>query len=213
VQAPIRQLHGYASLLSEESARQLDPGTRHTVSRIRDAAGRLGAVVEDLVELARLGREQVLRQPTDLRAIAEEVVSSQGAGAGAGRVRWEIGPLGTTECDAGLVKAALDELIANAIKFTRTQSEPRIRIERVAENGEAGIVVRDNGIGFDPASAHKLFGMFARLHRSEDPVGSGLGLALVRRVAEKHGGRAWAEGEPGRGAAFAFTVGSGWTGE
>jgi PAS domain S-box-containing protein len=211
VQSPIRQLHGFASLLLEEQALHQDAGTRHTVTRIRDAAGRLGRVVEDLVELARLGREQVLRQPTDLRAIAQEVVSSQVGDTDARRVAWEIGPLGTAACDAALVRAALGELVDNAVKFTRTRPDPRVRIERVAENGEAGIVVRDNGVGFDPASAHKLFGMFARLHRSEEPAGSGLGLALVRRVAEKHGGRAWAEGEPGRGAAFAFTIGSGWS--
>ncbi|HEX5387454.1 MAG TPA: PAS domain S-box protein [Gemmatimonadales bacterium] len=213
VQAPIRQIHGFTSLLAEEAAHRLSEGGRHTAERIRQASLRLGALVEDLIALARIGREEVLRQRADVGAIAQEVVASLGGDEGGRRIAWEIGRLGAADCDPALVKTALAELASNAVKFTRTRSEPRIRIERVAlENngGEAGIVVRDNGVGFEPGGAERLFDMFARLHRPDEFEGSGLGLALVRRIAEKHGGRAWAESEPGRGSSFYVTLGTGW---
>jgi PAS domain S-box-containing protein len=207
VQAPIRQLHGFTSLLLEDAGPRLEPGARHTASRIREAAQRLGAVVEDLLDLARIGREAVLRQPADLRVIAEEVLASESHRRDGGRIAWEIDELGTAACDPAMVKAALGELVANAVKFTRGRPEPRIRIERTP-GPMAGITVRDNGVGFDPACAPKLFGMFSRLHRPDEFAGTGLGLVLVRRIAEKHGGQVWAEGEPGRGAAFSFTLGT-----
>jgi signal transduction histidine kinase len=209
VQAPIRQLQGFTSLLLEETGPRLEPGARHTAGRIREAAQRLGAVIEDLIDLARMGREPALRQPADLRAIAEEVVASQAGESNGRRIAWEIDRLGTVECDPAMAKAAISQLVSNAVKFTRTRPEPRIRIER-APGRSAGVSVRDNGVGFDPASAPKLFSMFARLHRPDEFEGTGLGLALVRRIAEKHGGQAWAEGEPGRGAAFTFTLGTPW---
>jgi PAS domain S-box-containing protein len=209
VQAPIRHLQGFASLLLEETGPRLEPGTWHTVGRIREAAQRLGAVIEDLIDLARMGREPALRQSADLRAIAEEVVASQATVSNGHQIAWEIDRLGTADCDPAMAKAAINQLVSNAVKFTRTRSEPRIRIER-APGRNAGVSVRDNGVGFDPASAPKLFSMFARLHRPDEFEGTGLGLALVRRIAEKHGGQAWAEGEPGRGAAFTFTLGTPW---
>jgi signal transduction histidine kinase len=209
VRAPIRQLQGFTSLLLEEAGPRLEPGARHTAGRIREAAQRLGAVIEDLIDLARMGREPALRQPADLCAIAEEVVASQPGEFNGRRIAWEIDQLGTAECDPAMAKAAISQLVSNAVKFTRTRPDPRIRIER-APGRTAGVSVRDNGVGFDPASAPKLFSMFARLHRPDEFEGTGLGLALVRRIAEKHGGQAWAEGEPGRGAAFTFTLGTPW---
>ena len=115
--------------------------------------------------------------------------------------------LPTVQADPTLLRLALGHLLSNAVKFTGGRTNARIEILPVVGDGEAGLAVRDNGAGFDPAQGERLFGLFQRLHRPDEFEGSGLGLALVRRVVEKHGGRVWAEGEPGAGATFYLTLG------
>jgi len=205
VQSPIRQLQGFASLLLEETGPRLEPGARHTAGRIREAAQRLGAVIEDLIDLARMGREPALRQPADLRAIAEEVVASQAGESNGHRIAWEIGQLGTAECDPAMAKAAITQLVSNAVKFTRTRPEPRIWIER-APGRTAGVSVRDNGVGFDMKYVNKLFGVFQRLHRADEFEGTGIGLATVQRIVHRHGGNVRAEGAVDQGATFYFSL-------
>ncbi len=207
VRSPIRQLHGFASLLLEEAG-PAGPA-RHAAERIRAAADRLGTLVDDLVRLGRLGRQELLREPTDLGVLVGELIGRIEGQEGGRRIDWRVDRLGVVACDRSLAAAALGHLLANAAKFTRPRAEPVIRVERVELEGEAGVVVRDNGVGFDPERADRLFEPFARLHPPEEFPGSGLGLAIVRRVAEKHGGRAWAEAEPDRGAAFYLTFGAG----
>src|SRR6185437_14864337 len=128
-------------------------------------------------------------------------------------VEWRVQPLPAVECDAGLVSLALHSLLSNALKFTRPRDHTVITIRPVEHEGQAGIAVQDNGVGFKMAYAGKLFGMFQRLHRPDEFEGNGAGLAVVQRIAHKHGGRVWAEAEPERGATFYLTLGSGAAGQ
>jgi chemotaxis family two-component system sensor kinase Cph1 len=123
-------------------------------------------------------------------------------------IEWRVDDLPTVHADPSLLRVALAHLLSNAVKFTRGRADARIEILPVVGDGEAGLAVRDNGVGFDPAQSGRLFGLFQRLNRPDEFEGSGLGLALVRRVVEKHGGRVWAEGEPGAGATFYLTLGA-----
>ena len=124
-------------------------------------------------------------------------------------IEWQIEELPSVEGDSGLIKLALNNLLSNAVKFTRPREQAVIRIRPVEFDGQVGLAVEDNGVGFKMAYAGKLFGMFQRLHRADEFEGNGAGLALVQRIAHKHGGRVWAEAEPERGATFYMTLGTG----
>ncbi len=204
--SPLRQLDGYAALLLESAGRPSEPGTRHAAGRVRDAVARLAAIVDALVHVARVGRYELVRTPVPLTELASEVVAQLESGLQGRTVEWRVGDLPTVHADPSLLKLALMHLLSNAVKFTNGNATARIEILPVVGDGEAGLAVRDNGVGFDPRQSGRLFGLFQRLHRPDEFEGSGLGLALVRRVVEKHGGRVWAEGEPGVGATFYLTL-------
>ena len=169
---------------------------------------RLGAVVDALVQVARVGRHELMRTPVPLTELAREVVAQLEGRIQGRSIEWCVGDLPTVHADPSLLRLALTHLLANAVKFTAGVPRARIEILPVAGDGEAGLAVRDNGAGFDQAQAGRLFGVFQRLHRPGEFEGTGLGLALVRRVVEKHAGRVWAEGEPGAGATFYLTLGT-----
>ncbi|HET8623384.1 MAG TPA: PAS domain S-box protein [Gemmatimonadales bacterium] len=206
--APLRQLDGYAALLLENGS-ALDPGGRHAAARVRDAVGRLSGIVDALVQVARVGRHDLMRTPIALTELAAEVVAHSESRVNSRSIEWRVGDLPTVQADPSLLRLALQHLVSNAVKFTAHSAHPRIEILPVMGDGEAGLAVRDNGVGFEPSQSGRLFGLFQRLHRPDEFEGSGLGLALVRRVVEKHGGRVWAEGVPGGGATFYLTLGSG----
>jgi light-regulated signal transduction histidine kinase (bacteriophytochrome) len=179
----------------------------------------MGLLVDELLNLARLGRHALRLQPTKLNPIIAEVISILQPDAEGRRVEWVIADLPTVECDPVLVKQVFQNLLANALKFTRPRADgttqagtsastPRtvIEVSYKQEDGQPVFMVRDNGIGFNMKYVEKLFGVFQRLHRAEDYEGTGIGLATVQRVINKHGGRVWAEGEPDKGAAFYFTL-------
>jgi PAS domain S-box-containing protein len=212
VRTPVRQLHGFTSLLLESAGARLEPAGRHAAERIRAAAARLARLVDDLIEAARIGRQPVLKRPTDLAELVRELTGLVESGENGRRIEWHTGELGVVPCDPALVRVALMHLLTNAAKFTRQRADPLVQVHPIEEAGEAGLVVRDNGVGFDPSQAAKLFTLFRRLHPPDEFEGSGVGLAIVRRIAEKHGGRVWAEAEPGCGAAFYLTLGAGWSG-
>ncbi len=212
VRAPIRQMHGFATLLVEEIGPRPDAAGRRTALRIREAAARLGRLIDDLVHFARVARQDILKQPTDVGDLVRDVVSRMQAELNGRVVEWRVGQFGIATCDPALLKIAVGHLVTNALKFARPGSEPRICIQPIDAEGQAGIAVGDNGIGFDPAHISKLFTLFERLHRSDEADGNGVGLAVVRRIAERHGGRTWATAEPGSGATFYLTLGAPWTG-
>jgi len=207
LRAPLRHIAGFAGMCLEEFGSALDPHAQDYLRRIQNRARGMGELVDGLLNLARMGRRSLQPQMTGLRAIAEEVVSMLQVEAGARDVEWRIGSLPCVECDPLLMKQVFQNLISNAIKYSRPRAHAVIEIGQIQENGEPVIFVRDNGVGFSMKHADKLFGVFQRLHRAEDFEGTGVGLATVLRIIEKHQGRVWAEAEADRGATFYFTVG------
>jgi light-regulated signal transduction histidine kinase (bacteriophytochrome) len=205
----LRHIIGFSKMLVEEFGSTLDPGAQHYLDRIQAGTQKMGQLVDELLNLAKVGRHAIGRQATSLNALVDEVVAILEPDLQGREVQWVIAELPLVECDPILVKQIFQNLLANALKFTRTRSPAIIQISR-QENAEAGqtvFMVRDNGIGFDMKYVDKLFGVFQRLHRPEDFEGTGIGLATVQRIVQKHGGRVWAEGEVDKGAAFYFTLG------
>ena len=205
---PLRHLCGFSQLLLDDAGPALDPTVQHYARHIRDGAGRMAGLVDDLVRLSRVARQDLMRRPVDLTALVDDVVSRLQPQAEGREVEWRIQPLPTVDCDAGLVSLALESLLSNALKFTRPRDHTVITIRPVEHEGQAGLAVQDNGVGFKMAYAGKLFGMFQRLHRPDEFEGNGAGLALVQRVAQKHGGRVWAESSGESGATFYLTLGA-----
>ena len=167
----------------------------------------MSGLVDDLVHLARVTRQDVFRRPVDLSALVEDVVNQLESQVDGRQVEWRVQPLPTVECDASLVRPALQELLSNALKFTRPRDHAVITIRPIEHEGQAGLAVQDNGVGFKMAFAGKLFGVFQRLHRPDEFEGNGAGLALVQRVAQKHGGRVGLRLRCGRRATFYLTLG------
>jgi PAS domain S-box-containing protein len=207
LRTPVRHIGGFAELLLQDGGPVLDPSVRHHATRIRDGAARMGAMLDDLVQLSRLSRQDMLRRPVDFTTLVEDVVSQLQSEVQDRVIDWTIDPLPLLECDPALARVALQHLLSNAVKFTRTRGRASIRIRPVRADGQDGIAVEDNGVGFKMAYAGKLFGLFQRLHRADEFEGDGAGLAFVQRVAQRHGGRVWAESEVDAGATFFITFG------
>jgi light-regulated signal transduction histidine kinase (bacteriophytochrome) len=191
-------------MLAEEYDSRLDENGRHYLHRIGEGVQRMGQLVDDLLNLARVGRKELGLQVTGLGSVVQEVIADLKPETEGRNIEWKIGNLPFVECDAALMKQVFQNLLANAVKFTRPRAHAVIEVGQKEENG--GIFVRDNGVGFSMKYADKLFGVFQRLHRPEDFEGTGVGLATVQRIIAKHGGKIWAEAELDKGAAFYFTL-------
>lgn len=207
LRAPVRALAGFAQALTEEYAERLDGSGLDYLARIRAASRRMSMLIDDLLQLSRVSRAELRRQRLDLTALVREVADEVQDREPGRRVEWRIQPGVEAHADARLLRVALVNLLENAMKFTRPAAEPRIAFE--AREGPEGrtYLVRDNGAGFDMAYAGRLFQPFQRLHTPEEFEGTGVGLATLQRIVHRHGGRAWAEGQPGQGATFSFTLG------
>ena len=207
LRAPARHMSGFAGFLLEDHGKALPPSAHDYLRRISEAGQRMGQMIDDLLGLSRLGRREPARHPTDLRLLVDEAVLDLREETGGREVRWEIGPLPVWECDPGLMKIVLANLLENAVKFSRTRAVAVIRIGQAGTGGEQAVLVADNGVGFDMKDAGRLFGVFSRLHPGDEFEGSGVGLATVQRIIHKHGGRIWVESAPDQGATFYFTIG------
>jgi signal transduction histidine kinase len=203
LRAPLRAVDGYARMLEEDYIAKLDDEGRRLLSVIRASAARMGMLIDDLLNFSRLGRQPMLRQSVDVAALVREVV---GELRGDSTVKVEIGELPLAQGDRALLKQVWLNLVGNAFKYSRKRDAPRVEIAGQAEGEECIYWVRDNGAGFDMRYAAKLFGVFQRLHSQEEFAGTGVGLAIVQRVVTRHGGRVWAEGKPGEGACFSFSL-------
>jgi len=210
LRAPLRHIGGFSKLLVEEFGPTLDPAAQRYVERIQVGAQRMGLLVDELLNLARIGRHSLNRYPVMLNVIVAEVIAILEPESEGRQVEWLIADLPAVECDPVLVRQVFQNLLANALKFTRPRARAVIEVSRIENEGDGQpvLMVRDNGVGFDMKYVDKLFGVFQRLHRPEDFEGTGIGLATVQRIVQKHGGRAWTEGTLDKGAAFYFTLGA-----
>jgi PAS domain S-box-containing protein len=199
---PLRHLQGFARLLLEQHGEELTAEARHYAERIAEAGRELATLVEGLTRLARVARQDLLARPVELDALVEEVLLEKRAALNGRPIQWDVGRLPLVTGDAALLRAAIAELVDNAVRFTASRSPAHISIQPLVTDRDVGIAVEDNGIGFPPEHASRVFRVFERLQAGNGSSGHGIGLALVERVAQRHGGRAWAESVPGTGATF-----------
>jgi PAS domain S-box-containing protein len=206
LRAPLRHIQGFSKLLAEDLSAETDPAIRENLRDIIDSTHDMGHMVDDLLALARVGRQALNIQVTGLNSLVEEVRKDLRRDVADRDIEWQIGDLPYLDCDAGLLKQVFANLISNAIKYTRPRKPALIEVGQVKGDGPPTIFVRDNGVGFNMKYADKLFGVFQRLHRKEDFDGTGVGLATVQRIVHKHGGAIWAEAELDKGATFFFNL-------
>jgi PAS domain S-box-containing protein len=208
LRAPLRHVDGFSKLLVEKHRAELSADAQEYVSTIRDSVLHMGTLIDDLLNLARLGRKQLDMQLTGLNSLVDEVRRDLQRANTDRMIEWKVESLPFVECDPALIKQVFANLLSNAVKFTRPRKPAIIVVGVASQSGPRAVFVRDNGVGFSMKYAHKLFGVFQRLHRTEDFEGTGVGLATVQRIIHKHGGSVWADAELDKGATFYFTLGS-----
>ncbi|MES9872285.1 MAG: ATP-binding protein [Candidatus Sedimenticola sp. 6PFRAG7] len=206
LRAPLRSLDGFSQMLLRDYPEKMDERGQHLLGRVRANAERMGQLIDDMLRLSRLTRGELTLTQVDLSQIASELAADLKQNAGEREVEFSIADGLTAQCDAGMLKIVLDNLLGNAFKYTGKTPGAVIEFGSTEFEGELAFYVRDNGAGFDMAYADKLFRPFQRLHTEEEFQGTGVGLATVQRIIQRHGGKLWAEGKPGEGAAFYFTL-------
>jgi signal transduction histidine kinase len=208
LRAPVRAIEGFARIIEEEAGDRLDPEARKYLALVRDNGRRMGVLIESLLEFSRLGRRPLNLSDTDMAELAKDVFEELVGGL-PGTPEFTVGLMPRARCDRALVRQVWTNLLSNAIKFTGKTAAPRVEAGGSARGGENVYWVRDNGAGFDMRYYEKMFGVFQRLHGEHEFAGTGVGLALVQRIVERHGGRVWAEGKVDEGATFWFALPSG----
>ena len=209
LRAPLRAMDGFTRILLSEEGGTLSPEGIRYLGLVRENAGYMGHLVDGLLTFSRLGRQAVSRQAVAIEEVVRLALDELQAEREGRHVEVITGDLPACEGDPGLLRQVWVNLLSNAFKFTRDREEARIELGCQMADGVPVYFVKDNGIGFDMRYVHKLFGVFQRLHRQEDYAGTGVGLAIVQRIVHRHGGRVWAEGKEGQGAAFYFTLSGG----
>jgi len=208
LRAPVRHIQGFSQLLLQRDGNAMTPEGRHYLTTIQQSASNMAQMIDDLLNLSRIDRQDVARRPVDLNAVADEVIKELQQDLVGRDIEWRLERLPVSACDPGLIKIVFANLLSNAAKYTRHREPARIHIGQQLDGAGVPVVfVRDNGAGFDPRYAHRLFGVFQRLHAQEQFEGTGVGLATVGRIVKKHGGRIWADGAVDQGATFYFTLG------
>jgi signal transduction histidine kinase len=203
LRAPLRHITGFVALLERSASPKLDDEERRRLGTISTAATKMGQLIDALLAFSRMGRARLALERVRLDDILRDAQREVARDQNGRRVRWAISPLPEVEGDPALLRQAFINLLGNALKYTRDRPEASIEVGvEGRENGEAVVFVRDNGVGFDMQYVDKLFGVFQRLHRQEEFEGTGIGLANVRRIVHRHGGRTWAQGAVDRGATF-----------
>ena len=207
LRAPLRYVAGFVELFKKHCGPQVSEKGLHYLKNISDSVQQMGFLIDDLLSFSRMGRTPINLSSVALQPLAESVRDSIGPESQNRKVVWDIRDLPLVRADPTMMRLVLTNLFSNAVKYTRFCEESRIEVGTTPSyNGEVVVFVRDNGAGFDMEYAHKLFGVFQRLHRSEDFEGTGIGLANVRRIINRHGGKTWAEGTVGVGATFYFSL-------
>lgn len=204
LRAPIRHIDGFSRLLVERLDGSVDEDVKRYLKTIQGSARDMGLMVDDLLNLSRVARMELKLQATSLNALVEQVLKVQDLTDR--HIEWKIADLPLVQCDPILVKQVFVNLLSNAVKFTRTRPSAIIEVGTIDVDGQTATYVRDNGVGFNMKYKDRLFGVFQRLHTQEEFEGTGVGLATVQRIVQKHGGRIWAEAEVNKGATFYFTL-------
>ena len=206
LRAPLRHMHGFVNALRRQLERDnaiSHPKVTHYLTVIDDSSRKMGQLIDGLLTLSRIGRKQMNYELVDVKQLVHQaiaLVNDQGAPAAA---QFSIGDLPTLRGDAILLQQVFSNLISNAVKFSRPADSPHITIGSLSDST---VFIRDNGVGFEMSYAEQLFGPFQRLHSQRDFEGTGIGLAIVQRIIHRHGGAIWAEGKPGQGSTFYFTL-------
>jgi PAS domain S-box-containing protein len=206
LQAPLRHIEGFVEILFSSKGQSLDQESVRHLETIADSAKKMSRLIEDLLTFSRTARAELRKTSIKLDELVRSILRELQPPKPERKVDWVIGDLPEVEADPALLRQVMINVLGNALKYTRTRESARIEINARSAAREYVICIKDNGVGFDPRYAHKLFGVFQRLHRASDFEGTGIGLANVRRIIHRHGGRAWAEGEVDRGATFYFTL-------
>jgi signal transduction histidine kinase len=206
LRAPLRSIDGFSQVLLEDYAAQLGDAGRDSLQRVRAASQRMATLIDDLLKLARVTRAEMRTEHVDLSALAGDIVTDIQRAAPDHQVEFAIAPGLEAQGDSRLLRVVLDNLLRNGWKYSAKRPQPRVEFTAVEQNGDRVFVIKDNGAGFDMRYADKLFGVFQRLHSASEFEGTGVGLATVRRIVNRHGGRIWAEGVVDQGATFFFTL-------
>ena len=215
LRAPLRHISGYASILGSDSGEALDEGGRRCLGMITDSAREMGVLIDDLLQFSRISRAEMHVADVDMALTLEEALTPIREETESRAIEWSIGPLPHVDGDAALLRQVWANLVGNAVKYSRDSDPARIEVGVIDGDGDAPpanagaehvFFVRDNGVGFDMQYAHKLFGVFQRLHSAAEFEGTGIGLANVQRIITRHGGRVWADASADEGATFYFAL-------
>jgi PAS domain S-box-containing protein len=206
LRAPLRHINGYVDLLNSRFQQSLPQKAKHYLAQVTDSVARMERLIDDLLQFSRVGRQELQIQDLDMGAVVQEVIGGLREDAADRKISWVIPALPRVAGDPSMLRQVWMNLLDNAVKYTRYKAEARIEVGFASEPDHWLFFVRDNGAGFDMRYAHKLFGVFQRLHSEAEYEGTGIGLANVQRVIHKHGGRVWGEAQLGEGAAFYFTL-------
>ena len=208
LRAPLRHIDGFAGLLLKSDGANLSERGRNHLNTITASAKQMGVLIDDLLVFSQMGRAEMRHGPIDLHQLAEETIRDLKAQNPTRNITWQLAPLPSVRGDRPMFRQVFVNLLSNAVKYSGPRDPAVIAIAAATDpaTGELVVSVRDNGVGFEMAYAHKLFGVFQRLHRADEFEGTGIGLANIRRIISRHGGRTWAEGVPGVGATFYFSL-------
>ena len=206
LRAPLRAIHGFARILLEDHGTELQPEAKRVLGVIDENTRRMGQLIDDLLSFSRLGRKELETARVDMTELVRTIADEVRRAAGDRALEIKIEPLPPARGDRDMLRQAVMNLLDNAAKFTRRRTPGHIEVGHRADGAETVYYVKDNGAGFDPRYAGKLFGVFQRLHRADEFEGTGVGLAIVQRIVQRHGGRVWAEGQVDAGATFSFTL-------
>ena len=206
LRAPLRHVTGFALMLQKKASPILDETTLHYLNTISESAKQMGNLIDDLLAFSRMGRSEVKKGRINFGYLVKEILKDLQEETKDRDIAWKVGELPEAYCDGSMLRLVFVNLISNAVKFTRPRPKADIEIGCIPEKDEFVFFVRDNGVGFDPKYQDKLFGVFQRLHHQDEFEGTGIGLANVRRLIHRHGGRTWADGKIEKGATFYFSL-------
>jgi light-regulated signal transduction histidine kinase (bacteriophytochrome) len=207
LRAPLRHVSGFVEALREHSGANLDDEARRYLTKVQDAAGEMGKLIDHLLAFSRMGRAELRLQLVDMNDVLQRARDDLQPEIQGRCIEWQFATLPKVEADAALMRQVWTNLLSNAVKYTRPRDPARIEVGcGDSPNGEFVFFVRDNGVGFDMKYADKLFGVFQRLHRAHEFEGTGIGLAIVRRIVSRHGGHIWAEGKLDAGTKVSFAL-------